>query len=60
MVDDNLGLIEGAGIMPMVLASAQYSSGVQLAEDLSPLPPAWLCPHHSDTPDNLISLRSHS
>lgn len=35
MVDDNLGLIEGAGITPMVLASAQYSSGVQLAEDRS-------------------------
>ena len=35
VVDDTLGLIEGAGIMLMTPAPAQYSSGAQLAEDLS-------------------------
>ena len=36
--------------MLVIQALAQYSTGAQLAGDLSPLTPAQLCPHYAQTP----------
>ena len=50
VVTDTLGLIEWAGSMWVIQALAQYSTGAQLAGDLSPLTLAQSCPHYTQTP----------